>query len=77
MRFFLAPITCAFSYLSAVEAYKAHERLGMKDDRVNMLEEFEAFNATIARIVRRACGYRDLDYLFMKIRQEGNPVLQI
>ncbi len=36
----------------------------------------EAFNATVARIVRRACGYRDLDYLFLKIRQEGKPVLQ-
>ncbi|MFH1006570.1 MAG: ISL3 family transposase [Candidatus Latescibacterota bacterium] len=31
----------------------------------------EAFNATIARIVRRACGYRDLEYLYLKIRQEG------
>ena len=39
--------------------------------------KLEAFNATIARIVRRACGYSDLDYLFLKIRQEGNPVLQI
>jgi transposase len=39
--------------------------------------KLEAFNATIARIVHRACGYRDLDYLFLKIRQEGNPVLQI
>jgi len=38
--------------------------------------KLEAFNATISRIVRRACGYRDLDYLFLKIRQEGNPVLQ-
>jgi transposase len=38
--------------------------------------KLEAFNATIARIVRKACGYRDLDYLFLKIRQEGLPVLQ-
>ncbi len=39
--------------------------------------KLEAFNATIARIVKRACGYRDLDYLFLKIRQESNPpVLQ-
>lgn len=33
----------------------------------------EAFNATIARIVRRACGYRDLEYLYLKIRQEAVP----
>ena len=39
--------------------------------------KIEAFNATISRIVKRACGYRDLDYLFLKIRQEANPpVLQ-
>lgn len=38
--------------------------------------KLEAFNATIARIVRRACGYRDLEYLFLKIRQEAHPVLQ-
>lgn len=39
--------------------------------------KLEAFNATISRIVKRACGYRDLDYLFLKIRQEATPpVLQ-
>lgn len=38
--------------------------------------KLEAFNATIARIIRKACGYRDLNYLFLKIRQEGLPVLQ-
>jgi len=32
--------------------------------------KLESFNNTIDRIVRRACGYRDLDYLFLKIRQE-------
>ena len=31
----------------------------------------EAFNGTIERILRRACGVRDLDYLFLKIRQES------
>jgi len=30
----------------------------------------EAFNGTIERILRRACGMRDLEYLFLKIRQE-------
>jgi transposase len=39
--------------------------------------KLEAFNATINRIVKRACGYRDLDYLYLKIRQETSPpVLQ-
>ena len=33
--------------------------------------KLESFNNTIDRIVRRACGYRDLDYLFLKIRQEA------
>ncbi len=37
----------------------------------------EAFNGTIDRIVRKACGYRDLEYLYLKIRQEAAPpVLQ-
>ena len=35
--------------------------------------KLEAFNATISRIVKRACGYRDLDYLYLKIRQEAAP----
>lgn len=40
--------------------------------------KIEAFNATISRIVKRACGYRDLDYLYLKIRQEASPpVLQL
>jgi transposase len=30
----------------------------------------EAFNGTIERILRRACGMRDIEYLFLKIRQE-------
>jgi len=39
--------------------------------------KLEAFNATISRIVKRACGYRDLDYLFLKICQEAkSPELQ-
>lgn len=32
---------------------------------------FEPSNATIARIVRRACGYCDLAYLYLKIKQEA------
>ena len=39
--------------------------------------KLEAFNATISRIVKRACGYRDLDYLYLKIRQEASPPPQL
>lgn len=40
--------------------------------------KLESFNATISRIVKRACGYRDLEYLYLKIRQEAAPpVLQL
>ena len=39
--------------------------------------KLEAFNGIIDRIVRKACGYRDLEYLYLKIRQEATPpVLQ-
>lgn len=31
----------------------------------------EAFNNTVARIIHRACGMDNLDYLFMKLRQES------
>ena len=30
----------------------------------------EGFNGTIERVIRRACGVRDLEYLYLKIRQE-------
>jgi ABC-type branched-subunit amino acid transport system substrate-binding protein len=36
----------------------------------------EAFNNTVSRIIHRACGVRNLDYLFLKLRQESlDPVL--
>ena len=31
----------------------------------------EGFNNTISRIIHRACGVRDMDYLFLKLRQES------
>jgi transposase len=38
----------------------------------------EGFNNKIARIIRRGCGYRDLRYLFLKIRQAAQlPKLSI
>ena len=35
------------------------------------LGPLEAFNNVVARIIHRACGVRDLDYLFLKLRQES------
>ncbi|MGE4558675.1 MAG: transposase [Desulfobulbus sp.] len=35
--------------------------------------KLEAFNAPINRIVKRACGYRDFEDLYLKIRQEAAP----
>jgi hypothetical protein len=31
----------------------------------------EGFNNTISRIIHRACGVRNMDYLFLKLRQES------
>ena len=31
----------------------------------------EGFNNTVSRIIHRACGVSDLDYLFLKLRQES------
>lgn len=31
----------------------------------------ERFNVTVSRIIRRGYGYRDLDYLFLKLRQQS------
>ncbi len=33
--------------------------------------KIEAFNGVIKRIVYKACGYNDLEYLYLKIRQES------
>jgi transposase len=35
----------------------------------------EGFNNLISRLIHRACGVRDLDYLFLKLRQESLPDL--
>ena len=37
------------------------------------LGDLEAFNNTISRLIHRACGMRDTDYLFLKLRQESLP----
>lgn len=67
MRFLLAPITCAFSYLSAVEAYKAHKRLGMKDDRVNMPKKLKPGNNT-HQIYENDGHKRDLAFSLFRSR---------
>jgi len=35
------------------------------------LGPLESFNNTVSRIIHRACGIKDLDYLFLKLRQES------
>ena len=34
----------------------------------------EAMNGTIERLIRRGCGVRDIEYLFLKIRQESTDL---
>ena len=31
----------------------------------------EAFNNTVSQLIHRACGMRDTEYLFFKLRQES------
>lgn len=33
--------------------------------------KLEAFNNTVSRLIHRACGIKDLDYLYLKLRQES------
>ena len=33
--------------------------------------KLESFNALVARVVRKSCGVSDLEYLFLKLRQEA------
>jgi len=34
----------------------------------------EAFNNTVSRVLHKACGVSNLDYLFLKLRQELLPI---
>ena len=49
----------------------------VKEEILNFCEHritlgpLESFNNTVARIIHRACGVTDLDYLFLKLRQES------
>ena len=65
--------------VSGVEELRRFGRslLRAKDEILNFckhritLGPLEAFNNVVSRIIHRACGVRDLDYLFLKLRQES------
>ena len=70
--------------VSGVEALRRFARslLKAKDEVLNFCRHpitigpLEAFNNTVSRILHRACGVRNLGYLFLKLRQESlDPVL--
>ena len=50
---------------------KAHEEIIAFCHYPITTAKLESFNATVARIVRKSCGVRDLHYLFLKLRQEA------
>jgi transposase len=70
---------CRWAAVSGVEALRAFGRslLRAKVEVLNYCKHrittgrLEGFNNTVSRIVHRACGMRDLDYLFLKLRQES------
>jgi transposase len=65
--------------VSGVEALRKFARslLKAKDEVLNFCRHhitigpLEGFNNTISRIIHRACGVTNLDYLFLKLRQES------
>ena len=68
-----------YTMVSGVEALRAFGRrlLKAKDEILNFCKHhitigpLEGFNNTISRIIHRACGVTNLDYLFLKLRQES------
>jgi len=50
---------------------RATRRLQEFVSRLARFLPLEAFNNTVSRLVHRACGVRDTDYLFLKLRQES------
>ena len=70
---------CRWAAVSGVEQLRSFARslLRAKDEVLNYCEHrittarLEAFNNLVSRIIHRACGMQDLDYLFMKLRQES------
>jgi len=70
---------CGWASVSGVEALRKFGRslLRAKDEVLNYCKHrittgrLEGFNNLVSRIVHRACGMQDLDYLFLKLRQES------
>jgi len=70
---------CRWAVVSGVGALRAFARslLRAKEEVLNYCKHrittarLEAFNNTISRLIHRACGMRDTDYLFLKLRQES------
>jgi transposase len=68
-----------YTMVSGVEALRDFGRrlTQFKDEILNFCKHpittapLEAFNNTVSRIIHRACGVRNLDYLFLKLRQES------
>ena len=70
---------CRWAAVSGVEALRKFARslLRAKTEIFNYCKHrittgrLEGFNNTVSRIIHRACGMQDLDYLFLKLRQES------
>ena len=70
---------CRWAAVSGVEALRKFGRslLRAKEEVLNYCKHrittgrLEGFNNTVSRIIHRACGMQDLDYLFLKLRQES------
>jgi len=70
---------CRWAEVSGVEALQKFGRSLMraKEEVLNYCKHrittgrLEGFNNTVSRIIHRACGMQDLDYLFLKLRQES------
>jgi len=74
---------CNWAAVSGIEAVRKFGRSLMKakDEVLNFcrhpitLGPLEGFNNTVSRIIHRACGVRNLDYLFLKLRQESLEIV--
>jgi transposase len=68
-----------YTMVCGVEALRnfGQKLVKFKDEILNFCKHhvtigpLEAFNNTVSRIIHRACGVRNLDYLFLKLRQES------
>jgi transposase len=75
---------CNWAAVSGIDALRKFARslLKAKDEILNFCKHritigpLEGFNNTISRIIHRACGLTNLDYLFLKLRQESLEIDQ-